>query len=127
MHQNNNIAAAWATAKRWSADAHNFWTTGPGKWLRANWKTIYTVAGAASGRHHRPQAKGGSHKVRINPAKWHMPRDIDIVTEYPEPLKRPDEAIFGLKFKDRAGAKVSQRNSCQRQRGKRVSDHPLRR
>jgi hypothetical protein len=100
-HQNKNPVQAAQTAwdlavgaKNWAAHYHDL--------ALRNWKTISGTAGLLTGLGiidlQHPDWK---QKVRVDHRKWGVPKDIGVVMEFPDPIKRPDEALFGLKFKDK--------------------------
>jgi hypothetical protein len=106
MHANNNVAAGWATMRKFAKQAHDFWNTGPGQWLLQNWKSVVTVGVAATTVGaidlEAIQARDKKKKwVNVNPTKWHLPKDINPLVEWPNPVRRPDEAVLGITYKDK--------------------------
>jgi len=103
VHAHRDPKKAFDTIKKMAKGAADFWNSDAGKWLRQNWKYVVGVVGpmAAIGIIDL-QAGPGKKKVELNPKKWRW-RNVQAHFELPGGLKRPDEAVFGVKFKDKDG------------------------
>jgi hypothetical protein len=95
VHANMDPAKAWASAKKMAMGAADYGAK-ISLFVRTHHKTLMTLGGLATAAGvidmTAPRGK------RLNMPK--RPRDLDVVLEYPDPVKRPGEALYGVSYKD---------------------------
>jgi hypothetical protein len=95
-----NPRQAWQTAKNLSAWASSHGGNATAFALR-NWKHIATIAGIGSalGAVDLTAGPGQRFKGRKD---WRSARDMDlrVEREWPDPVNRPNEALFGITYRD---------------------------
>lgn len=97
-----NIAGmrAWTEKNGLSTGTYGARARSAGRIAKQNWKAIASLVGAGSAfgiiDANSPWIVQFDHK------KWHRPRDIRVVHEFPDVVRRPNEALFGLSYLDRS-------------------------
>jgi hypothetical protein len=98
VHANLAPAQAWASAKKMAIGAADYGEKMSG-WFRQHHKMIMSLIGLGTAAGIIDLAAPRGKRIK----QPQMPRDIDVVTEWPDPIKRPNEALYGLSYKDRKG------------------------
>ena len=89
---------AWKSIKLLAGSAQEQAKRG-GKWALRNWKPLSTAVGAAGAIGAIDLQQPSGKRVVLNPKKWRMPKGIGIMTEWPNPIKKPHEALVGLNYR----------------------------
>lgn len=102
LRMNSDPRQAWDTAKTLATAAG---TRGKraGAFTLRNWKPIASIVG--------PLLAGGIIDIsgphgkilNLDPKKWKRPRNLGVVHEWPDVIRRPHEALFGVSYQSPDG------------------------
>jgi hypothetical protein len=95
VYVHTNPTNAWASAKKMAMNAADYGEK-IGDWVRRNHKMIWGLIGIGT-------AVGVIDMTAPRGKRLNMPRrpkDMDVVFEVPDPIKRPGEALYGLSYRD---------------------------
>lgn len=97
LHANTNPGQAWKTTKELSS-----WTGRKAKataqFAQRNWKPIAGVIGPLTAIGAIDVTAPSGKRYQVNPKKWRRPKEMGIVFERPDVIRRPHELVAGVTF-----------------------------
>lgn len=97
IHENQDPARAWLTLKGLAGKANGHRRHLTGK-LWENWKGITSVIGPLTALGAIDLSQPFGSNIKVDPRKWKRPRNMAVITEWPDPIRRPHEALVGVSY-----------------------------
>jgi hypothetical protein len=97
LHANTNPGQAWKTTKElsdWVATK----ATQTGQFALKNWKPIAGVIGPLTAIGAIDVTAPSGKRFKVNPKRWHAPKNMGVVFTRPDAIRKPHELIAGLTF-----------------------------